>query len=87
MDVVGIDDFQQGASNVPFLGDARLVKGDLTNATFLHNVFNKFRFDVVYHLPDQPSVTTGFEPSSQLYTSTLVRSAANQSQNRRPMHL
>lgn len=72
MEVVGLEDFEQGAANVPFLGDARLIKGDLLNGTFLRGVFEKFKFDVVYHLSDQPGVSARIVPATTLYTTNLV---------------
>jgi hypothetical protein len=72
MDVVGLEDFEQGAANVPFLGDARLIKGDLLNSTFLRGLFSKYKFDVVYHLSDQPGDAAMVVPATALYTSNLV---------------
>jgi hypothetical protein len=79
MDVVGVDDFAQGASNVPYLGDARLVNGALTNSTFLENLFSKVgQGVVVYHLLDPSGVAAALGPPSHVYTSNLVRSAADE---------
>ena len=63
-----------GAANVPFLGDARLINGALTNATFLSGVFAKFDFDVVYHLPYQPGLAAAALPPASVYGQDLVRS-------------
>lgn len=73
MEVVGVDDFSHGAANVPFLGDARLIKGALTNATFLAGVFSRYKFDVVYHLPYQPGLAAEAMPSATVYSQDLVR--------------
>jgi hypothetical protein len=72
MEVVGVDDFRHGASNVPFLGDARVLNGALTNITFLRGVFAKFKFDAVYLLPDPPGVFVANRRSSAIYATDLV---------------
>lgn len=73
MDVVAADDFGRGALRVATLGDARLVHGDATNATFLAHLFQRFAVDVVYHLPDPPSAAAALGPAADVYTSTLAR--------------
>jgi hypothetical protein len=73
MEVVGVDDFQHGTSNIPFLGDARVLNGALTNITFLRSVFAKFNFDTVYLLPDPPGVFVANRRSSAIYATDLVR--------------
>jgi UDP-glucose 4-epimerase len=73
MEVIGLDDFVYGAGNVPLLSDIRIMKGDLTNATFLSTLFAKHQFDIVFHLTDTPSSALSHHIPHHVYEANLVR--------------
>jgi UDP-glucose 4-epimerase len=74
MDVVGLDDYSGGTTNVPLLSDIRIVKGDLTNSTFLAGLFAKHQFDIVYHTSQLAGSDLSHHYPSKIYTTNLVSS-------------
>ena len=74
MEVVGLDDYSSGTTNVPFLSDIRIVKGDLSNSTFLAGLFAKHHFDIVYHTSQLGGSSLSHHQPSRIYETNLVRS-------------
>ena len=74
MEVVGLDDYSSGTTNVPFLSDIRIVKGDLSNSTFLSALFAKHHFDIVYHTSQAGGSSLSHHQPSRIYETNLVRS-------------
>lgn len=71
-EVIGLDDFSQGAGNVPFLSDIRILKGDLSNSTFLAAIFAKHRFDVIFHASDVSGGSISHHFPSRVYEANVV---------------
>lgn len=72
MDVVGMDRLGRGQNNLQFTGDIRIVTGDLTNATLVAALFQKYKFDVVYHADSYAADDAMADPVAP-YSSSLVR--------------
>eukprot|EP00892_Ulva_mutabilis_P005244 jgi/Ulvmu1/3091/UM015_0131.1 len=71
-EVIGLDDFSQGAGNVPFLSDIRIFKGDLANSTFLAGIFAKHSFDVIFHASELAGSAISHHFPSRMYEVNLV---------------
>lgn len=74
MEVVGLDDYSSGTTNVPYLSDVRIVKGDLSNSTFLTGLFAKHKFDIVYHVSQVGGSALSHHYPSKIYETNLVTS-------------
>lgn len=71
-EVIGLDDFSQGAGNVPFLSDIRILKGDIANSTFLAGIFAKHSFDVIFHASELAGSAISHHFPSRIYEANLV---------------
>lgn len=71
-EVIGLDDFSQGAGNVPFLSDIRILKGDLSNSTFLASIFAKHSFDVIFHASEVSGSSISHHFPSRMYEANVV---------------
>ena len=76
LEVIGLDDFSQGAGNVPFLSDIRILKGDLSNSTFLAAIFAKHSFDIIFHASEMSGGSISHHFPSRMYEENIVRSAS-----------
>lgn len=71
-EVIGLDDFSQGAGNVPFLSDIRILKGDLSNSTYLAAIFAKHSFDVIFHASEISGASISQHFPSRVYEANVV---------------